>query len=136
MGRLAKIVTSSGTVANMYSWSMTVANDLVTQSVFDDDGWDKVHGSAVKSYSGSMEGLMDKDDTNGQVYLDTAALAGTGLTDVWLYVNATDYYKPDTASNDEAVMYIGNVETTVVTEDVIRITFDYQGSGPIIFVQP
>ena len=132
MGRNAKIVTSSGTIAEMSEWTIDIDNELVEEAVFGNDGWNRVHGSSLKAYGGTMTGLLDITDTNGQTYLYDAMVDGTGLTDVWFYVDAANYYKPDTASNADACLYIGNYSVTAATTDVIRLELTFRGNGPLI----
>ena len=132
MGRSAKIVTASGTIAEMSEWTIDIDNELIEEAVFGNDGWNRVHGSAVKAYGGTMTGLLDITDTNGQTYLYNAMVSGTGLTDVHFYVDGTNYYKPDTASSATASLYIGNYSVTAATTDVIRLEITFRGNGPLI----
>jgi hypothetical protein len=132
MGRSAKIVTSSGTVAEMYEWTIDIDNELIEEAVFGNDGWNRVHGSSVKAYGGTMSGLLDITDTDGQTYLYNAMVSGTALTDVYFHVDATNYYAPDTASSATASLYIGNYSVTAATTDVIRLEITFRGNGPLI----
>jgi len=47
--------------------------------------------ATILDVSGSFEGPWDMSDTNGQLALQNAALAGTAVT-LKLYVNGTNYY--------------------------------------------
>lgn len=132
MGRNAKVVTASGTITECIDWSLNITTELISQGVMGDDGWNTVHGAGITGYEGSMSFLFDKDDTNGQVYLYDAMVAGTKLTDVHFYVDGTNYYKPDTVSNAAAGLYISSYNVTASTEDVIRLEMGYQGSGPVL----
>lgn len=132
MGRNAKIVTSSGTIAEMSEWTLDIDTELIEEPVFGNDGWNRVHGNAVTAYGGTMTGLFDQSDTDGQIYLYNAMVASTMLTDVWFYTTATDYYKPDTGASATAGLYIASYSVTANTADVIRIEITYRGNGPII----
>lgn len=130
-GRNAKVVTASGTISEGIEWTMDITTDLISQATFGDSGWNTVHGAAVTGYAGSMSFIFDRSDTNGQIYLYDAMVAGTKLTDVYFYIDATYYYKPDTVSNADAGLYISSYNVTATTTDVLRVEMSYEGSGPI-----
>lgn len=132
MGRSAKIVTASGTVAEMSEFTLDIDTELIEEGVFGNDGWNRVHGASVTAYGGTMTGLFDKSDANGQTYLYNAMINGTKLTDVWLYITLTDYYKPDTVTSPGAGIFISSFNITAATTDVIRVEMTYRGNGPLL----
>lgn len=132
MGRNASVTTTSGIIAELGEWTLDIETELIEEPVFGNNGWNRVHGNAVTAYGGTLTGLFDQSDTNGQIYLYNAMINSTILTDVWFYTTATDYYKPDTVTSADAGLYIASYSVTANTADVLRIEMSYRGNGPII----
>jgi len=66
-------------VAELSSWSLDLGADDVDVTSFDSNGW-KEYLAGLKEWSGSIEGNLKTDDTNGQKAILAAWLAGTKLT--------------------------------------------------------
>jgi hypothetical protein len=123
MGRNASVQLDSGTntVADLYNWKIDLASNPITQAVFG-DVWSKTHGLGINAWSGSFDGIYSKDDTLGQVALQNAQIAGTMVSGVRFYMDAdTTYYSGD--------LYITSQGLTADPEDVVRVTYSFQGTG-------
>ena len=66
-------------VAELSNWSLDLGADDVDVTSFDSNGW-KEYLAGLKEWSGSIEGNLKTDDTNGQKAILAAWLAGTKLT--------------------------------------------------------
>lgn len=130
LGKNAKITTASGTVTETINWSLDIGGSAIEQATMGNDGWNTVHGLGVNSYSGSASLLFDKDDAS-QDLLRAAMLAGTKLTDVKFYIDATNYFTPDTATRAAAGLYIESYAVSADTEAVVGFDMTFKGSGPI-----
>lgn len=126
-GRNASVKLDAGvnTVSDLYNWSLDLTSDPITQPVFGDI-WSITHGLAVNNWSGSFDGIFDEDDTNGQIALRNAQINGTVVSGVRFYLDtSTHYYEGD--------VYITSHNPNTSTDDVARITFNFQGTGELAF---
>lgn len=118
-----KLDTGTNTVSDLYNWSIDIASDPITQPVFGDT-WSTTHGLAVNSWTGSFEGIYDKDDTDGQVALRDAQLGSTVVSGCRFYMDAaTSYYTGD--------LYVTSHNVSTNPEDVVRVTYNFQGTGSL-----
>ena len=70
---------SANKVAEISSWSLDLGADDIDITSFDSNGW-KEYLAGLKEWSGSIEGNLKTNDTNGQKAIFSAWLAGTPLT--------------------------------------------------------
>lgn len=131
-GRNALVKIGNNTIAEMVEWTLNVTAEPITQAVFGST-WDKVHGLAPSSWDGTITGLLDMTDTNGQVALNNATISGTKISDLKLCIDSTKYWAPDTASDAAAGCYITTMSPTAAQGDVLRVSFSFKGTGPIKF---
>jgi hypothetical protein len=127
-GRNASIKLDAGvnTVDDLYNWSIDITSTPIEQPVFGDT-WSITHGLGVNKWSGTFEGIYDKDDTNGQVALRNAQLNNTVVSGARFYM--------DTVSN----YYTGNLYITGHTvstdpEDVVRVSYTFNGTSTLTLV--
>jgi predicted secreted protein len=66
-------------VAELSNWSLDLGADDVDVTSFDSNGW-KEFLAGLKEWSGSIEGNLKTDDTNGQKAILAAWVAGSELT--------------------------------------------------------
>jgi len=130
LGRNASVTVNSNTVVDLYNWQIDLVADPITQPVFGDT-WSKTHGLAVNSWSGSFEGIFATTDTNGQVYLRNAQINSTVVSGIKFYLDATNYYAPDVVADSDAGVYITSHSVTVDPQDVVRVTYEFTGSGEL-----
>lgn len=132
LGKNALVKIGNNTIAEMAEWTLNITSDPITQPVFGST-WDKVHGLSITSWDGSVSGLLDMSDTNGQVALNNATISGTKIDDLKLYIDGTKYWAPDTTSDTSAGCYITSMSPTATQGDVLRVSFSFKGTGPIKF---
>jgi hypothetical protein len=125
-GRYASVqlpaVSGTVTVQDLYSWTIDLASNPIVQSVFGNDGWSKTHGLASNAWSGTFEGIYSNTDTTGQKALALAQIASTMVSGVRFYMDAaTNYYEGD--------LYITSQGIKTDPEDVVRVTYNYSGTG-------
>ncbi len=70
---------SANKVAEISNWSLDLGADDIDITSFDSNGW-KEYLAGLKEWSGSIEGNLKTDDTNGQKAIFNAWLTGTPLT--------------------------------------------------------
>lgn len=131
VGRDAKITFGATTISEMADFSFALEAPLLGEPVFGNDGWDTVAGAGNKSAKGSMSGLTDTADTDGQVALETAVISGTKITDLRLYINDTDYWTSNTGADADAGVYFSNLSTTVSPNEIVKFSVDYQFTGQV-----
>lgn len=127
LGRNASVKLDSGsnTVTDLYNWSIDITSDPIEQATFGDT-WNDIHGLGVNKWSGSFEGIFDPDDTNGQVALRTAQLNSTVVSGVRFYMDSSTHYY-------EGNVYITTHNVSTDPEDVVRVTFNFSGTGELSF---
>lgn len=124
-GRNASIKLDSGvnTVDDLYNWTINLESNPIEQPVFGDT-WSITHGLGVNRWSGSFEGIYDKDDTNGQVALRDAQINNTLISGARFYMDASStYYEGD--------LYIVSHEVSTDPEDVVRVTYNFNGTSTL-----
>jgi len=127
-GRNASVKLDAGvnTVSDLYNWSIDITSDPIEQPVFGDT-WSITHGLAVNKWSGSFEGIYDKDDTDGQVALRNTQISGTLVTDARFYMDAaTNYYSGD--------LYVTGHTVSTDPEDVVRVSYTFNGTSELSLV--
>lgn len=124
-GRDASIKLDAGvnTVEDLYNYSISIESTPIEQPVFGDT-WSITHGLGVNKWSGSFEGIYDKDDTLGQVALRNAQLNNTLVSGARFYMDtATTYYEGD--------LYITSHDVSTDPEDVVRISYTFNGTSTL-----
>ena len=107
-------------IAEIANWSLDLGADDVETTNFDSNGW-KEYLAGLKEWSGSMEGNLKADDTNGQKAILAAWLAGTPLT-LNLKVSS-------------AITFSGSAlvkpSIEVPVDDKASFSCDFQGTGAL-----
>jgi len=123
MGRNCSVKLDSGvnTVTDLYNWKIDLTSNPIKQVVFGST-WATTFGLGVNAWAGSFDGVYSKDDTTGQVALQNAQIAGTVVSGVRFYMDAaTTYYSGD--------LYITAHNLSTDPEDVVRVTYTFDGTG-------
>ena len=131
VGRECKIAFGTTTISEMTDYSFSLEAPLLGEDVFGNDGWRTVAGAGTKSGKGSMSGLTDTGDTDGQVALETAVISGTKITDLRLYINDADYWASNTGDDASAGCYFSNYNTTVGASDIVKFSVDFEFTGRV-----
>lgn len=117
-GKGGKVVVAAATVAEIDSWEYNPTIDLIEKTAFLANS--KTHIAGLNDGSGMFKGRHDMTDTNGQLVLRNAQLAGT-LVVLKLYVDATHFY------SGNAFLKSHPIKAGVST--AVEIQFDFQADG-------
>lgn len=128
-GNTAKVMLGTSTVIQCRSWNMPVAAAEYESSCLGDT-WEKPV-PVINNWQATVEAIFDPTDTNGQLALQTAALANTKVTTLKLYINGTNYWSPDTATDTTAGAYIFGFRPQQTRAGVSVAEFSLRGYGPI-----
>jgi predicted secreted protein len=122
-GKGGSVKLTSNTVADVTSWTVDIAIDMLDSTSLGDDWREYVAGLA--GATGSVEcNWAVATDTNGQTALQTAALAGSTVT-LNLYTNDSNYYSGSA--------YVSNLNVSDPVDDLVTATFDYQYTGTVSY---
>lgn len=130
VGRNASVKVNDTLIAGMAEFTITATAETIDGEQFGDQ-FRRVHGTGLIGWGGSITGYLDHTDTTGQDVVHNAAVSGTKLTSFKLYINTTDYYYPDTVAFADAGVYITSEEITAATNDVTRVSFNFEATGPM-----
>jgi len=128
-GKDASIKLGTSEVIQCRSWNMPIAASEYEASCLGDD-WEKGI-PVINNWSATLEAIFDPADTNGQLALQTAALANTKITNLKLYINGTNYWSPDTTADTSAGAYIFGMRVQQARAGVAIVEFSLKGFGPI-----
>lgn len=127
-GRNAAVKIGTNTVVGMGKWTIEgVSVDQIDVSAFG-TVWKTFEAGMVDGGTVSFDGYYDKTDTTGQTLLIAANVAGTHLTSIRFYVDATSYYIPEYTTQGAYVLITGYT-ITHDKADVARISFQGKVSG-------
>ncbi len=121
-GKFGKVVIAAATVAELDEWNLTPATDIFDKTPF--LATSKTHLAGLNDSTGSFKGRHDMTDTNGQVALHNAMLAGTQVT-LKLYVDATHFYTVP------ALIKAKPIKAAVT--GLVDVQFDFQGDGDVVY---
>lgn len=122
-GGSAKI-TASNTIVEVESWSAIIDGGLTDSHSLDDDWAESTQ--TIKRWTATINVRWDlPNDANGQTALQSALLAGTTITDLRLYANASNYY------SGNAKVASASIETPV--DDLVTATFEITGEGALSY---
>lgn len=122
-GKAGKVMIAAATVAKVSSWSLDISSDMLDDTALG-DSW-KGFISGLNEWSGSLDcKFAVHTDTTGQKALQDAILGGTSVA-IKLYVNATNYYS--------GTAFLSGMSPEDPVDDVVTISFDFQGSGALTY---
>ena len=128
-GRYAKVTLGAATIVGMGTWTVPVTLDEIDASAFG-TVWKKTD-VGFQGWTATFNGYYDTGDTTGQGALETAALAGTLITDLQFYVDSTSFWTPDTTNSSSAGCRITSFEITHDKADIARISYTVAGTGTL-----
>lgn len=129
-GKNAKVSFGTDTILNLSTWTLTIESPLLGEPVFGDE-WSVVAGQGIKSATGSLSGLLDTGDTTGQNEMESAAISGTKVVDLRLYVNTTDYWTSDTGADTDAGVYFTNYNASAGANEITKVSCDFSFHGKV-----
>ena len=121
-GKYGKVVVAAATVAEIDEWTLTPSTDIFEKTPF--GATSKTHVAGLNDSTGSFKGRHDMTDTNGQVVLHNAMLAGTQVT-LKLYVDGTHFYTVP------ALIKAKPMKAAV--SGLVEAQFDFQGDGDVVY---
>jgi subtilase family serine protease len=127
-GKGGKVMKGSVVLAEITDWSMsgfsmgTIKKDPAFGDTITEYVADGVGDPGTISFSGNY----DPADTNGQKAIQALVAAGTGLTDLYLYVNTSTFWR--VASGGEIIVTKANA-VTLPRNGMGKISFEGQVSG-------
>jgi predicted secreted protein len=107
-------------IAEISNWSLDLGADDVEITSFDSNGW-KEYLAGLKEWSGSIEGNLKTDDTNGQKAILNAWLSGEKLTFAFEVSSGVSF-------QGEAFV---KPSIEVPVDDKATFSCDIQGTGPL-----
>jgi len=119
-GTNASVKLGTTLVADMASYTVNDARDVMKAPVFGDD-FNKVHGMGTRNVAGNVSGYINVADTDGQEQLRSAYVDGTALTTFRLYLDATVYFTG-------TEVYITSYNTSAAQNEIIPIEFTFEVS--------
>lgn len=119
-GKGGSVYIDANKVAEISQWSIDCEADDIDVTSFDSNGW-KEFIAGLKEWSGSFEGNLNPNDTNGQVALINAWLNGTTVN-LELRIDATKKLSG-------SALVKPSIEMPV--DDKGSISFDFQGTGQL-----
>ena len=131
-GRNAKVTLAAETIAEQANWTMTRTSESIDTTAFG-SSWAKSDVGFLK-WVGHCEGYLDITDTSGQIQLESDFEAGSLINTIRFYVDAASYYVPDTTTDANAGCRITSLDIAADKGDVVKVSFDFEGSGPIALV--
>lgn len=129
-GRDAKCTFGTTLIADLVDYSFTLESPILEEPVFGDE-WARAAGQGIKSSSGSLSGLMNTGDTDGQVALENATISGTLITDFRLYINPTEYWTSNVVADTDAGVYFNNLNITASPNDITKVSVDFRFTGEV-----
>jgi predicted secreted protein len=118
---------SANTIAEVQTWSIDIGTNVIdtTAQLAGGVQW-KTFIAGVSEWTVSLEMSWDvPTDTNGQAAMNTASLAGTTISDLTLYPNASNTYTGD------AIITSANINNDV--QDKVSYTVELQGTGALVY---
>jgi len=120
-GNAASLKLSTNTVAEMQNWELSVEQEFQDTTSFLDTFREQTPTFAT--WTATAAGKVDTTDTNGQVALQTAWLAGSTVTPRF-YIDSTHYYS--------GTAYVSaNVGAAV--DGIVEINYSFQGAGTLAY---
>lgn len=134
VGNAAKVTLGSATVVGMGNWKLNgLTIDLLESTAFGDTA--KQFLAGLLDYGTvSFGGLYDPADTAGQNVLVAAMLAGTKVTNIRLYVDASSYWTPNITAVSAAGFLVQSVPIGIDKSGLATIEFSGKCTGPWVLV--
>jgi hypothetical protein len=132
MGRYATVKLGTTLVENLGRWNINIALDEIDVSAFG-TVWKK-NQPGFQGWTGTIEGMYDPADTDGQKTLHDAALAATKIQNIRFYIDSTSYWTPDTTDDAANGCYISSVDITHDKAGVAQVTMNIIGYGKLALV--
>jgi len=120
-GNAASLKLTTNTVAEMQSWELSVEQEFADTTSFLDTFREQTPTFAT--WTATAAGKMDQSDTQGQVALQTAWLAGSTVTPRF-YIDGTHYYSGSA--------YVSATVGAAV-DGIVEINYSFSGAGTLTY---
>jgi len=120
-GNTGSVRLSTMTVAELRDWSLEVSQDYVDTTSFADTFREQTPTFA--SWSATASGSYDITDTNGQLAMQTAWLAGSQVTPRF-YTGASTYYS--------GLAYV-SASISAAVDNVVTISYTFTSAGALTY---
>lgn len=121
-GNLASIRVAANAILECQNWSLEISQETVDTTSFGDTFRESTPTFAT--WSATAKGNYCITDTNGQLALHTAVLAGTEVADVRCYVDATHYY--------HGPAYV-SASISAAVDGIVEINWTFAASGALAY---
>jgi len=121
-GNAGSFRVGANTVAECQNWSLDITQEYVDTTAFGDTMREQTPTFAT--WTGTASAKYDITDTNGQLALQTAWLAGSSVT-LRFYVSAANYYT--------ALAYV-SASIGAAVDGIVEITWNCVAAGPLTYV--
>jgi predicted secreted protein len=119
-GKGGSVKLGTNKIAEISNWSLDLGADDIDITSFDSEGW-KEYLAGLKEWSGSIEGNLKTDDTNGQKAILYAWINGETLEFVFEVSSGVSF-------QGEAFV---KPSIEVPVDDKATFSCDIQGTGPL-----
>lgn len=120
-GNAGALKLSTNTVAEMRDWSLEVSQEFVDTTAFGDTMREQT--ATFASWSATANGSYDITDTNGQLALQTAWLAGSTVAPRF-FVDGTHYYSGNA--------YV-NANISAAVDGVVNVSYTFTSAGALSY---
>ena len=120
-GNAGALKLATNTVAEMRDWTLEVSQEFVETTAFGDLMREQT--ATFASWSATASGSYDISDTNGQLALQTAWLAGSTTTPRF-YVDNSHYYS--------GLAYV-NASISAAVDGVVTISYSFTSAGTLSY---
>lgn len=125
-GKNGSVTIGADVVGQVKSWNLTIGNETIEVRSFDQDYVEAIDG--MQGLTGTISGYIDLDST-GAVQLQTAADAHTLISDLYFYIDATNYYAPNLVADANAGVFIETYNISTDTAGVVEFDMSVKFSG-------
>ena len=122
-GCATKLKIVAAVVAGLNSISLSMGSDMIDVTTFDSACW-KEFVAGLKGATISASGFYDTTDTNGQVALRTALLAGS-------QVDAVNYYVDGSVNGFTASVFVSSFNVGADPTGSVTLDFELQITGAV-----
>lgn len=114
------IGSGSDIILNITEWTADIKHAIKNTTSFT-ESWD-TYVKGIRGMSGSLKGIFNAADTNGQAALKTAALNGTTVAIKLFY---------DTTNSLSATVFIDGLKITNKVDGICEAEFNYTATGAV-----
>lgn len=129
-GKKQRIRLDGVVIAKQTNWSIGISGEYPEATYYEstDTEFGELIGSA---YTWSFSGFYSKDDTNGLLEVETAAISGTKLATLTFDLDGVTQWGPDVASNSISAAIVKSFNMESGEKEWMKVSADGVFSGAI-----